>query len=78
MIDERTSGRADRQIAAQAVRGILEERGFGTARTASVVHCVEAHRFRDATIKPQTLEAMCVYDADKLDSIGAIGVGRAV
>ena len=34
------------------------------------------HRFRAKRI-PATLEAKIVYDADKLDSLGAVGVGRA-
>ena len=55
---------------------MLLERGLGTEATEHVVHCIEAHRFRDTTIRPQTLEAQCVYDADKLDSMGAIGIGR--
>lgn len=42
-----------------------------------MVHCIEAHRYHDRTIQPETLEARCLYDADKLDGIGAIGVGRA-
>jgi uncharacterized protein len=42
----------------------------------AVVHAIEAHRFRNA-IEPETLEAKVVYDADKLDAIGAIGVARA-
>lgn len=42
----------------------------------AVVHAIEAHRFRNA-IEPQTLEAKVVFDADKLDAIGAIGVARA-
>ncbi len=41
-----------------------------------VAHCIEAHRFR-CDPQPQTLEARVLSDADKLDSIGAIGVGRA-
>ncbi len=55
---------------------MLADRGLGTAQIENVVHCIEAHRFRDTTIQPQTLEAQCVYDADKLDSMGAIGIGR--
>lgn len=42
----------------------------------AVTHAIAAHRFRNA-IAPQTLEAKVVFDADKLDAIGAIGVARA-
>ena len=41
-----------------------------------VVHCILSHRFRKEQ-KPETLEAKILYDADKLDSIGAIGIARA-
>lgn len=42
----------------------------------AVVHCIEAHRFSTQP-HPQTLEAQCLADADKLDAIGAIGIARA-
>jgi uncharacterized protein len=41
-----------------------------------VVHCIRTHRFRRRAV-PQTLEARVLFDADKLDSIGAVGIGRA-
>lgn len=47
------------------------------ARVEAVCHAIAAHRFRHGP-KPATLEARCLFDADKLDAIGAIGVARAV
>ncbi len=71
------SRQSHHQVAADFAGQLLHKRGMAAARVANVVHCIQAHRFRDQTIQPQTLEAQCLYDADKLDSIGAIGVARA-
>ena len=59
--------------AAKFAQEVLAERGLGTGQVENVVHCIEAHRFRDQSIQPLTIEAKCLYDADKLDSIGASG-----
>ena len=42
----------------------------------NVVHCVKSHRFR-GNYAPRTAEAKVLFDADKLDAIGAVGVARA-
>ena len=48
---------------------------FGEQR-ANILHCIRSHRFR-GNCRPETLEAKILFDADKLDAIGAIGIGRA-
>jgi uncharacterized protein len=57
---------------------ILKNESWPAARIAAVQHCIRAHRFRDDTQQPETLEARVLFDADKLDAIGAVGVVRAV
>jgi len=54
----------------------LAGQGLDGERTKRIVHCIEAHRFRN-NVRPATVEAKVLFDADKLDSIGAIGIGRA-
>jgi len=64
--------------AAQRALALLQGSCLEVQQMENVAHCIRAHRFRDQSVQPQTLEARCLYDADKLDSMGAIGVARAV
>jgi uncharacterized protein len=63
---------------AEFARQVLEAEGWPPERIAAVQHCIRAHRFRDGSEPPQTLEARVLFDADKLDVIGAIGVARTI
>lgn len=63
-------------IAAARARAFLTARGESPAWIEAVVHAIAAHRFRVAP-EPTTLEAQVLFDADKLDAIGAIGIARA-
>jgi uncharacterized protein len=60
---------------AEMARPLLEEYPISEERKANVIHCIMSHRFR-GNRHPQTLEAKVLFDADKLDSIGAIGIAR--
>jgi uncharacterized protein len=42
----------------------------------NIVHCIRSHRYRGNHV-PKTWEAKVLFDADKLDAIGAVGVARA-
>lgn len=76
--EEFHDARIDHHLAAAArAARLLEARQAPPELVAAVVHAIQAHRFRDRSLMPQTLEARCLYDADKLDAMGAIGVLRA-
>jgi len=61
---------------AEIARTLLDKYVISNERKDGIIHCIRAHRFR-GNCTPATLEAKTLFDADKLDSIGAIGVGRA-
>lgn len=56
---------------------LLAEMGWEGSRIHAVQECIIAHRYRKDDV-PQSLEAKVLFDADKLDVVGAIGVVRAL
>lgn len=56
---------------------ILRKKDFNDDFISKVKNCIESHRFRNNKI-PESLEAKILFDSDKLDSIGAIGIARAI
>lgn len=75
--EDEASGRvchAERGAALAAA--VLERNGFSKDIVERVVGCIATHRFRKGR-PPESLEARILFDADKLDSVGAVGIGRA-
>ena len=64
------------RVGAHLARNILAGKGYSRELIDQVAACVATHRFRGHH-KPESLEAKILFDADKLDSIGAVGIGRA-
>ena len=55
----------------------LMGKGFDQAFCSHVRSCIRTHRFRKME-PPSTLEAKILFDADKLDVAGAIGIARTL
>lgn len=64
-------------VGADKAYRFLTEHGFESDFAEKVRHCIQVHRFRKA-MQPQTVEAKILFDADKLDVVGAIGIARTL
>jgi len=63
------------ELSAKMTPKILKKFGYSQDKIDRIVHCVLAHRYRTG-VKAKTKEAKILFDADKLDALGAIGVAR--
>ncbi len=61
---------------AKMAQKILKKFGYPKNKIDKIVHCILAHRYRTG-IRPKIKEVKILFDADKLDALGAIGVARA-
>lgn len=60
----------------KAYRFLLDN-GYAEPFAQQVRNCIITHRFR-ADNQPETLEAKILFDADKLDAVGAMGIARTL
>lgn len=69
---------ADRheELSATLAEPFLRGLGLDDGRVAAVLEAILCHRHRRGR-PARSLEARCLYDADKLDSLGAVGAARA-
>jgi uncharacterized protein len=74
-----SESRVEHHLASAAFAAeVLAGEGWPEDRIAQVQHAIRTHRYRGGSEKPSTIEAQVVFDADKLDVLGAIGVARAI
>jgi len=74
--DTDKSGKIDHALlGAEIAEEILKQMQYPEETIRKVKHCIETHRFRSER-EPVSIEAKILYDADKVDAMGAIGVAR--
>ena len=65
------------QVGAEKAYQFLIRNAFSPDFAENVRQCIRTHRFRKA-LPPESLEAKILFDADKLDVTGAMGIARTL
>ncbi len=63
------------EVGAGIAAKVLENYDIAKEKKDNIVHSVLCHRYRNSH-EPETIEAKVLFDADKLDAIGAVGIAR--
>lgn len=70
------TGEVDHAVLGSEIAGdILRSLDYDDEKIGKIKHCIVTHRFRTGN-EPNTIEAKILFDADKLDAIGAVGIAR--
>lgn len=70
------TGKTDHAVeSAKMAKLILEKLEFSDDKIKHICDCIISHRYKTEN-QPKTLEAKILFDADKLDAAGAIGLAR--
>ncbi|WP_061994341.1 HD domain-containing protein [Clostridium sp. ATCC 25772] len=62
-------------LGSEIAENILIDLNYEKEKIEKIKHCIVTHRFRTGN-EPKTIEAKILFDADKLDVIGASGIAR--
>jgi uncharacterized protein len=74
--DQDNTGKTDHAIVgAEMAEAILKNLNYPPEDIDKIKHCIQTHRYR-TSCQPASKEAKILFDADKLDLLGALGIAR--
>ena len=74
--DQDNTGKTDHAIVgAEMAEIILKKLNYPPEDIEKIKHCIQTHRYRTSS-PPASKEAKILFDADKLDLLGALGIAR--
>ena len=64
-------------VGSEKAYSFLVGNGYEIQYAEKVKHCIRTHRYRKNNL-PESLEAKILFDADKLDATGTMGIARTL